>query len=154
MLTIETKQEYDCIISMGMSKWPKRAGFYFTWPIFKKKIAYPTRAFAVAASRIGNLKQPRWCYSNQVMNVTALAKTDSVTGNGDPSAYAILVDFTSGPTMMAYTQVFGQFACEAWLKTNAFSAIGNTLDFLISIFFHVNTFLSINKYFYWFNFYL
>jgi len=77
------------------------------------KKAYPNRFFAVAASRLGNVARPRWCYTNELVNAS-IAATNNVSPNGNPADFAIMSNFQPSGEIKAYIGVFGQVACEAY----------------------------------------
>jgi len=54
----------------------------------------PGYAFAVAATKLGFLSKPIWCFTNQPFDGTWFS-SDQVTPNTDDARYNILVKFTS-----------------------------------------------------------
>ena len=89
---------------------PLAFGFHL-FALFYYTKAYPGRYFAVAASSLGDVTKPRWCYTNELFD-GLFASKNNAGPNSNPAAFVILTNFVG--EIIAYTDGMGQFACEAY----------------------------------------
>jgi hypothetical protein len=73
---------------------------------------FQNTAYAVAASRMGNLSKPIWCYSNQQINFTVF-KSNNVAADTNPARPTILVTFDDSKSASTHLTLFDHFGCES-----------------------------------------
>jgi hypothetical protein len=67
--------------------------------------------YTIAASRMGNLQNPRWCFSETPFNPT-LADSSALTSTTDPTRFVILQGFNAAQQYLAYFNAVQHVACE------------------------------------------
>jgi hypothetical protein len=113
MLTLQSKTKYECIVQAGMGELNDILLFIsINLCLFPSK-ASPQSYYALAATSIGNVAKPRWCYTNELVD-TSITMYNGVSSNSNPVRYAILANFKTDGLMTAFEDVFGQLACEAY----------------------------------------
>jgi hypothetical protein len=65
----------------------------------------------IAASRLGNTQNPKWCFSETPFYPT-LSASNELSSNTDPAAYIILQGFDATPIYRAFSNAVKHVACE------------------------------------------
>jgi hypothetical protein len=72
----------------------------------------PDTAFMVAASRMGFVSKPIWCYSRKPFNYSMFI-TDTASSNTEEARITFGVKFDSSKTVLTHYYDFGHFGCES-----------------------------------------
>jgi hypothetical protein len=67
--------------------------------------------YMVAASRLGSIQNPRWCFSDAPFYSTQAAPNE-LNSNTDPAAYLILLSFDATPKYFNFVYSVLHVACE------------------------------------------
>jgi hypothetical protein len=111
IVTLESFEKFQCMINAKVRKMiSKFKGFYILFPFIEE--FYQENEFAIAATRLGFLSKPIWCYNNQPLNLSWFM-TDDITSNTDEYAFNLFVRFLPTRRISAYYEKFADVACES-----------------------------------------
>jgi len=69
--------------------------------------------FMVAASRMGNMVTPKWCFSDVPFDVNVATRNDLNTSLILPTWYVIMMSVTNDSKITGQADNFARFACES-----------------------------------------
>jgi hypothetical protein len=112
LLTLDTPAKVQCMVQSNIQG--KLGAQLYT---FNLSIDFATvgafhagQLYMVAATRMGNVANPTWCFSD--VPFFPVAASDSVTPNTNPADSGIVINY-SGPVISAYSSFMYQIACES-----------------------------------------
>jgi hypothetical protein len=112
MVSVETADKYDCMIrakvSMLINSYKGCVSFNVT-----TASNYPDTPFVVAASRMGFVSKPVWCYSKKPVDYSIFT-TELASSNTEQARITFLVKFDNTKTIFGHLHDFGHFGCETF----------------------------------------
>jgi hypothetical protein len=112
LLTLDTPAKVQCMVQNNVHSKKSMHRFFQSRNLnFAVGGAFqPGQLYMVAATRMGNISNPRWCFSDVPFFPTPTS--DSVTSNTNPAELGIIISY-SGPLIAAYSSFMYQIACES-----------------------------------------
>jgi hypothetical protein len=115
LLTVQDKTKMDCMVQADVrmskqqtsSKWAKIEFILFL------DSSYPSWIFMVAATRMGNMLKPSWCFSDVPFDVNVATRNDLNTSLILPTWYVIMMSVTNDSKITGQADNFARFACES-----------------------------------------